>query len=149
MPRPKNVCRAAAPKRACTVKDTCSHLVQKCKCCCRFRQIPQNKYFFAKIGFAKERAASPQSSKRTAPIFAKPSSSNHAQAERALALATSRAELAEGPARSSGGAGCIAWSGKLDRARSRLYRSQILQVLVNMRLKALAEIYTMHSFAQL
>ena len=38
-------------------------------------------------------------------------------------------------------------SGKLDRARSRLYRSQVLQV--NMRLKALAEIYTMHSFAQL
>ena len=37
-------------------------------------------------------------------------------------------------------------SGKLDRARSRLYRSQILQE--NMRLKALAEIYTMHSFAQ-
>ena len=36
---------------------------------------------------------------------------------------------------------------KLDRARSRLYRSQILQE--NMRLKALAEIYTMHSFAQL
>ena len=38
-------------------------------------------------------------------------------------------------------------SGKLDRARSRLYRSNILQE--NMRLKALAEIYTMHSFAQL
>ena len=38
-------------------------------------------------------------------------------------------------------------SGKLDRARSRLYRGQILQE--NMRLKALAEIYTMHSFAQL
>ena len=36
---------------------------------------------------------------------------------------------------------------KLWRARSRLYRSQILQV--NMRLKALAEIYAMHSFAQL
>ena len=36
---------------------------------------------------------------------------------------------------------------KLDRTRSRLYRSQILQV--TMRLKALAEIYTMHSFAQL
>ena len=34
---------------------------------------------------------------------------------------------------------------KLDRARSRLYRSQILQA--NMRLKALVEIYTMHSFA--
>ena len=33
------------------------------------------------------------------------------------------------------------------RARSRLYRNQILQE--NMRLKALAEIYTMHSFAQL
>jgi hypothetical protein len=38
-------------------------------------------------------------------------------------------------------------SGKLGRARSLLYRSQILQV--NMRLKALAEIYTMHSFALL
>ena len=38
-------------------------------------------------------------------------------------------------------------SGKLYRARSRLYRGQSLQV--NMRLKALAEIYTMHSFAQL
>ena len=34
---------------------------------------------------------------------------------------------------------------KLYRARSRLYRSQILQV--NTRWKALAEIYTMHSFA--
>ena len=34
--------------------------------------------------------------------------------------------------------------GKLYRARSRLYRSQILQL--NTRLKALAEIYTMHSF---
>ena len=33
------------------------------------------------------------------------------------------------------------------RARSRLYRNEILQV--NMRLKALAEIYTMHSFDQL
>ena len=38
-------------------------------------------------------------------------------------------------------------SGQLYRARSRLYRSQGLQV--NMCLKALAEIYTMHSFAQL
>ena len=37
--------------------------------------------------------------------------------------------------------------GKLYRARSRLYRNQILQV--NMPVKALAEIYTMHSFAQL
>ena len=37
--------------------------------------------------------------------------------------------------------------GTLDRARSRLYRSEILQE--NMRLKALAEIYTMHSFALL
>ena len=35
----------------------------------------------------------------------------------------------------------------LRRARSRLYRSQILQE--NMRLKAPVEIYTMHSFAQL
>ena len=38
-------------------------------------------------------------------------------------------------------------SGKLDRARSRLYRGQILQV--NTRWKALAEIYKMQSFAQL
>ena len=37
--------------------------------------------------------------------------------------------------------------GKLYKARSRLYRSQISQV--NMRWKALAEIYTMHSFALL
>ena len=35
--------------------------------------------------------------------------------------------------------------GRLYRDRSRLYRSQILQV--NMRWKALAEIYKMHSFA--
>ena len=35
--------------------------------------------------------------------------------------------------------------GKLYRARSRLYRNQILQVKT--RWKALAEIYTMHSFA--
>ena len=45
------------------------------------------------------------------------------------------------------GAAAVAGCGKLYRARSRLYRSQILQE--NMRLKALAEIYTMHSFAQL
>ena len=37
--------------------------------------------------------------------------------------------------------------GKFYRARSRLYRNEILQE--NMRLKALAEIYTMHSFALL
>ena len=36
---------------------------------------------------------------------------------------------------------------KLYRARSRLYRNEILQE--NMRLKALAEIYTLHSFALL
>ena len=35
--------------------------------------------------------------------------------------------------------------GKLHRARSRLYRNQILQVNTSMRLKALAEICTMHS----
>ena len=42
----------------------------------------------------------------------------------------------------------MAWAdgcGKLDRARSQLYRNEILQE--NRRLKALAEIYTMHSFA--
>ena len=36
-------------------------------------------------------------------------------------------------------------AGKPDYPRSRLYRIQILQV--NIRWKALAEIYTMHSFA--
>ena len=38
------------------------------------------------------------------------------------------------------------WAGKLDRARSRLYRGQFLQE--NMRWKALAEIYTIHSQEQ-
>ena len=42
---------------------------------------------------------------------------------------------------------CTARSGKLYRARSWLYRGRILQE--NMRLKALVEIYAMHSFAQL
>ena len=42
---------------------------------------------------------------------------------------------------------CTRRAGKLYKARSRLYRSQILQV--NMRLEALAEIYTMHSFTVL
>ena len=40
---------------------------------------------------------------------------------------------------------CTRRAGKLYKARSRLYRSHILQV--NMRWKALAEIYTMHSLA--
>ena len=42
---------------------------------------------------------------------------------------------------------CTRRAGKLYRARSRLYRRRFLQV--NMRWKALAEIYTMHSFALL
>ena len=42
---------------------------------------------------------------------------------------------------------CTRRAGKLYKARSRLYRSQILQV--NTLWKALAEIYTMHSFAPL
>ena len=42
---------------------------------------------------------------------------------------------------------CTRRAGKLYRARSRLYRSQILQV--NSRWRALAEIYRMHSFAPL
>ena len=40
---------------------------------------------------------------------------------------------------------CVAGCGKLWRARSRLYQSQISLI---MRLKALAEIYTIRSFAQ-
>ena len=42
---------------------------------------------------------------------------------------------------------CTRRASKLYKARSRLYRSQILQV--NTRWKALSESYTMHSFAQL
>ena len=40
---------------------------------------------------------------------------------------------------------CTRRAGKLDKARSRLYRRRFLQV--NTRWKALAEIYIMHSFA--
>ena len=40
---------------------------------------------------------------------------------------------------------CTRRAGKLYKARSRLYRRRFLQV--NTRWKALAEIYTMHSFA--
>ena len=40
---------------------------------------------------------------------------------------------------------CTRRAGKLYKARSRLYRCQFLQL--NTRWKALAEIYTMHSFA--
>ena len=58
--------------------------------------------------------------------------------------APSRGPLAAAPHRVGFG---TARSGKLCRARSRLFRSQISEV--NMRLKALAEIYTMHSFALL
>ena len=42
---------------------------------------------------------------------------------------------------------CTRRAGKLCKARSRLYRSQSLQVLVNTLWKALDEIYTMHTFA--
>ena len=42
---------------------------------------------------------------------------------------------------------CTRRAGKLYKARSRLYRSQILQV--NTHVKALAEIYIIHSFAPL
>ena len=62
-----------------------------------------------------------------------------------VALGASVAALAASGKTS--GNGCIARSGKLDRARSRLYRGQISHE--NMRWKALAEIYIMHSFAQL
>ena len=48
------------------------------------------------------------------------------------------------PAKSTWGI-CTRRAGKLNRARSQLYRIQILQE--NMRWKALAEIYTLHSFA--
>ena len=43
--------------------------------------------------------------------------------------------------------GVAAGCGKLYRARSRLYRNEILQE--NIRLKALAEIYTMHSIFEI
>ena len=47
--------------------------------------------------------------------------------------------------RGAPGGSVIIKAGKLYKARSRLYRSQFLQV--NTRWKALTEIYTMHSFA--
>ena len=53
----------------------------------------------------------------------------------------------QGTSRSSTWGICTRRAGKLNKARSQLYRSQILQE--NMRWKALAEIYTMHSFAQI
>ena len=52
-----------------------------------------------------------------------------------------------GPVRVRLGPRRVAGCGKLYRARSRLYRNEILQV--NTRWKALAEIYTMQSFALL
>ena len=53
-------------------------------------------------------------------------------------------------ARGDGRAARVAAPGKLYRARSRLHRSQILQENTHsIDLKALVEIYTMHSFAQL
>ena len=64
-------------------------------------------------------------------------------------LLYSPAGAATGAARARGARARPEWHGcgKLYRARSRLYRSHILQV--NSRWKALAEIYTMHSFAPL
>ena len=52
-----------------------------------------------------------------------------------------------GSAAANGSSARRSGCGKLYRARSRLYRNEILQV--NIRLKALAEIYTMYSFALL
>ena len=56
-------------------------------------------------------------------------------------------DRAPGPGRGRRPAAGREGAGKLYRARSRLYRGEILQE--NMRLKARAEIYTMHPFAQL
>ena len=65
---------------------------------------------------------------------------------RALTASTSAGPIRCGrPAPAHRWAGCAHLNA--DRARSRLYRSEILKQ--DMRLKALAEIYTMHSFAQL
>ena len=63
-----------------------------------------------------------------------------------IGASASKHQAAALPARLSATWGiCTRRAGKLNRARSQLYRSQILQV--NTRWKALAEIYTMHSFA--
>ena len=59
----------------------------------------------------------------------------------------SRTALAGGDDRRAGRGERIGRSGKFYRARSRLYRRRFVQV--NTRWKALAEIYTMYSFAQL
>ena len=64
-------------------------------------------------------------------------------------VARERVRIDKDPVRAGAGASrsVVTGCGRLYRARSRLYRNELLQV--NMRLKALAEIYTMHSFAQL
>ena len=63
------------------------------------------------------------------------------------------AEGTHGPRERAGASrtGASRRAGKLYRARSRLHRSQIFYLMlhVNMRLKALAEIYTLRSFALL
>ena len=109
-----------------------------------------NAYFLAKFGFDTAESEPWQVcpiERSTGPFLAQ----RAAAMERPLSprLRAANAENALGhrrtgavPARRS-----VARSGKLNRARSRLYRGQILQE--NMRLKALAEIYKMHSFAQL
>ena len=72
------------------------------------------------------------------------SSSTRGSGSRSVRRAVDSTRGGGSPAREGSGVGGFS---KLRKVRSRLYRSQFLQV--NMRLKALAEIYTMHSFAQL
>ena len=128
---------------------------------CRSRRELSNAYFLAKFGFdtaENEPCTVPLSSlpNRASLISGAPppyhvggrSSSRSGRCATPWRPPTSSAGPAESlPLRPHGRRLVSAGCGKLYRARSRPYRNEILRV--NMRLKALVEIYTMHSFAQL
>ena len=103
---------------------------------CRSRRVLSNPYLLAKSRFdtaENERAAA----RRMCPWQKKKHADRDLSAEVEIDPGSPKFGTERLPT------GC----GKLYRARSRLYRNEFLQV--NMPLKALAEICTMHSFALL
>ena len=97
----------------------------------------QNAYFLAKIG-----VDTAENERDFAKICQKLATALRVQTQRA---GSREAEELLHVVRDGNLAGSDPRAGKLDRARSRLYRSRILQE--NMRWKALAETYTMHACA--
>ena len=102
-----------------------------------------------RVGRLKKRYCSPRVVNLKFQVLNFPSRSARSAARHAEAVPSSPAawQPVARQARDEKKHGRVVRSGKLDRARSRLYRSHILQE--NMRLKALAEIYKMQSFALL